>query len=71
MKFVVDKDLVKETIQNYTTSDNKIIITFFDGSTYELPLTEYNEKRILNEMVKQTQDIAEIGYQANAIICQK
>ncbi len=71
MKFVVDKDLVKETIQNYTTSDNKIIITFFDGSTYELPLTEDNEKRILNEMVKQTQDIAGIGYQANAIICQK
>ena len=28
MKFVVDKDLVKETIQNYTTSDNKILITF-------------------------------------------
>ena len=71
MKFVVDKDLVKETIQNYTTSDNKIIITFFDGSTYELPLTEDNEKRILNEMVKQTQDIVGIGYQANAMICQK
>lgn len=46
----------EELIQNYKTSDDKIVITFLDGSNYEIPLTEENEVDLLNQMLEQAYD---------------
>lgn len=45
-----------ELIQNYKTSNDKIIITFLDGSNYEIPLTEENETDLLNQMLEQAEE---------------
>ena len=37
-----------DKIKNYNTLDDKIIITFFDGSNYVIPLNDENTKIILN-----------------------
>ena len=42
-----------ELIRNYKVSNDKIIITFLDGSSKEIPFTEQNEAELLNEMLKQ------------------
>lgn len=42
-----------ELIQKFQKSDNKIIVTFLDGSTRTLPLTEEYEKNLLEIMLKQ------------------
>ena len=45
-----------ELIQNYKTSNDKIIITFLDGANYEMPLTEENEIDLLNQMLEQAEE---------------
>lgn len=45
-----------ELIQNYKTSNDKIIITFLDGTNYEMPLTEENEANLLNQMLEQAEE---------------
>lgn len=45
-----------ELIQNYKTSNDKIIITFLDGTNYEIPLTEENEIELLNQMFEQAEE---------------
>ncbi len=45
-----------ELIQNYKTSNDKIIITFLDGTNYEMPLTEENEANLLNKMLEQAEE---------------
>ena len=45
---------------------DKIIITFLDGSNYEIPLTNENEKKLLNIMIKQATDRSESSAYANA-----
>ena len=45
-----------ELIQNYKTSNDKIIITFLDGTNYEIPLTEENEIDLLNQMLEQAEE---------------
>lgn len=45
-----------ELIQNYEILDNKIIITYLDGSKKEEPFTKKNEKKLLCKMLKQAKD---------------
>ena len=45
-----------ELIQNYKTSNDKIIITYLDGTNYEIPLTEENEIDLLNQMLEQAEE---------------
>ena len=40
-------------IKNYKKKNNKIIITFLDGTKKEEPLTNIKEEEILNKMLKQ------------------
>lgn len=42
-----------ELIQNYQIIDDKIIITYLDGSQKEKPFTKENEKKLLCEMLRQ------------------
>ena len=53
MKFGYDKEKLNELINNYKTTDNKIIITFLDGSVEERPLTKVDEELIIYEMLRQ------------------
>lgn len=53
MKYGYDGVEEKELIYNYTINDNKIIITYLDGSSEEIPLTRENEKELLNKMIEQ------------------
>ena len=46
-----------ELIQNYKTSNDKIIITFLDGTNYEIPLTEENEIDLLNQIKSSIYDL--------------
>lgn len=48
-----------ELIKNYKPSNDKIIITFLDGSNYEIPLTKENENDLLNQMLEQAQKRSE------------
>ena len=50
-----------ELIQNYKTSNDKIIITFLDGTNYEMPLTEENEANLLNKMLEQAEERKELS----------
>lgn len=45
-----------ELISKYEQSGDKIIITFLDGSYYEVPLTDKNEEEIINIMLGQAED---------------
>lgn len=45
-----------ELIQNYKILCDKIVITYLDGTYYEIPLTKENEDDLLNQMIKQAQD---------------
>ena len=45
-----------DLIQNYKAFNDKIIITFLDGSNYEIPLTEENEINLLNQMLEQAEE---------------
>lgn len=56
MNYSYDGAETKEIIQNYKTSNNKIIITFLDGTNYETPLTEENEINLLNKMLEQAEE---------------
>lgn len=56
MKYGYEGVELGELIQNYKISNDKIIITFLDGSNYEMPLTEKNEKALLNQMIQQAQE---------------
>lgn len=53
MKFGYDDENLNELINNYKTNDNKIIITYLDGSVEERPLTKIDEELIIFEMLKQ------------------
>ena len=46
----------EELIENYEISNDKIVITFLDGSNLEVPLTEENETNLLNQMLKQAEE---------------
>ena len=56
MKYGYEGVELEELIQNYKTSNDKIIITFLDGSNYEIPLTEENEINLLNQMLEQAEE---------------
>ena len=56
MNYSYDGVEAREIIQNYKTSNNKIIITFLDGTNYEIPLTEENEINLLNQMLEQAEE---------------
>ena len=56
MKHGYDGAELGELIQNYKTSNDKIIITFLDGSNYEIPLTEEKEMDLLNQMLEQAEE---------------
>ena len=43
-------------INNYKSNENKIVITFLDGNTYEIPFTKENEKELLNIMLGQAKE---------------
>ncbi len=53
MKYGYARANFEELIRNYKVSNDKIIITFLDGSRKEIPFTEQNEAELLNEMLKQ------------------
>lgn len=53
MKYGYSFAELEDIIENYKTSKDKIIITFLDGSNYEIPLTEKNERDLLNQMIEQ------------------
>ena len=59
MKYGYEGAETGELIQNYKTSNDKIIITFLDGSNYEIPLTQENENDLLNQMLEQAQERSE------------
>ncbi len=60
MKFgYYDNSENKDLIQNYEKQDNKIVITFLDGSNYEISLSKENEANLLNLMIEQAQDRSE------------
>ena len=59
MKYSYEGAETGELIQNYKTSNDKIIITFLDGSNYEIPLTQENENDLLNQMLEQAQERSE------------
>ncbi len=60
-----NEDLIKNYIR--VLRDNKIEITFLDGSTYEMPLTAENEKALLDKMLEQAKARSESGALKNAI----
>ena len=53
MKYGYARANFEELIRKYKVSNDKIIITFLDGSRKEIPFTEQNEAELLNEMLKQ------------------
>ena len=55
-----------DIIKNYSTNKGKIIINYLDGSTYEVPLTEENEKAILDVMLQEAKDRDESDALQNA-----
>lgn len=59
-----DEDLIK----NYTRvlRDNKIEITFLDGSTHEIPLSAENEQALLDKMLEQAKARSESSALKNA-----
>lgn len=56
MKYGYEDVEDEELIQNYKTLSDKIVITFLDGTNYEIPLTKENEAYLLNKMLEQAQD---------------
>lgn len=55
MKYGYNGAELGELIKNYKTSNDKIVITFLDGSNYEIPLTEENEIDLLKQMLEQAE----------------
>lgn len=53
MKFGYECDNLNELINNYKIKENKIIVTFLDGSKEERTLTKVEEKLILDQMLNQ------------------
>ena len=53
MKFCVGYLNKGEVIKKYECNESEIIISYLDGSTYTLPLSDNNEKAILNLMLNQ------------------
>lgn len=62
MKHGYEGSELGELIQNYKTSNDKIIITFLDGSNYEIPLTKENEIDLLNQMLEQAEERSRKSY---------
>lgn len=56
MKYEYLDKKANEVIRNYETKENKIVINLLNGDTYEIPLSKENEKKILNELLKQAEE---------------
>lgn len=59
MKHGYENGKSDELIRNYKTSDNNIIITFLDGSKFEVPFTKEEENKILKQMLDQAKKRSE------------
>lgn len=53
MKFNYGLEGLENVIKNYSIENDKIFINFFDGTHYEVDLTENNEQTLLNKMLEQ------------------
>ena len=53
MKYEIDRFNNNEVIKYYYKSDNSILVVYLDNHTKEIPYTEDNEKKVLNEMIMQ------------------
>ena len=56
MKYTYEGTPSKEIIKNYKKENGKIIVTFLDNSKYEMSLTEENERKLLDMMLKQAEE---------------
>lgn len=56
MKYGYEGADCSKLIKKYEISDNKIIITYLDGSVYTMPYSIENEKDILDLMLEQAKD---------------
>lgn len=50
------KNVNDKTIRRYDKENGKLVITFLDNTTVELPLSKENENKILNKMINQAED---------------
>lgn len=53
MKYEIDRFNNNEVIKHYYKNDNSILVVYLDNHTKELPYTEENERKVLNEMIMQ------------------
>lgn len=53
MKYGINRYDNSEVINSYIKSDNSIIIIYLDESVKEIPYSEDNENKVLNEMIIQ------------------